>query len=100
MPPSPAGRPLRDEVEAEPQDASAPDAADFPLEQDRAGFELRAGKAGADVLVVSGRPRYHVDGCSYVEPPAHTESLEINEARGLGFTPCGECRPNETLATG
>jgi hypothetical protein len=73
-------------------------AADFPLEKANADFEARSGATGADVLVISGRPRYHVGGCEFVEGNDDSEPLEINEARELGFTPCGECRPNETLA--
>ncbi|HEX4015776.1 MAG TPA: hypothetical protein VHX15_03485 [Frankiaceae bacterium] len=72
--------------------------ADFPLEKSNADFEARSGATGADVLVISGRPRYHVGGCEYVEGNDDSEPLEINEARELGFTPCGACRPNETLA--
>jgi hypothetical protein len=73
-------------------------AADFPLEKANADFEARSAATGADVLVISGRPRYHVGGCEYVEGNPDSEPLEINEARELGFTPCGTCRPNETLA--
>jgi hypothetical protein len=73
-------------------------AADFPLEKANADFEARSGATGADVLVISGRPRYHVGGCEFVEGNDDSEPLEINEARELGFTPCGACRPNETLA--
>jgi hypothetical protein len=73
-------------------------AADFPLEKANADFEVRSGATNADVLVISGRPRYHVGGCEYVEGNDDSEPLEINEARELGFTPCGACRPNETLA--
>ncbi len=58
----------------------------------------RSGATGADVLVISGRPRYHVGGCEFVEGNDDSEPLEINEARELGFTPCGACRPDETLA--
>ena len=42
-------------------------AADFPLEKANADFEERSGATGADVLVISGRPRYHVGGCEFVE---------------------------------
>jgi len=73
-------------------------AAEFPLEKANADFEARSGATGADVLVISGRPRYHVGGCEYIEGNDDSEPLEINEARELGFTPCGSCRPNETLA--
>jgi hypothetical protein len=75
-------------------------AADYPLEKTNADFEVRSGATGADVLVISGRPRYHIGGCDYVEGNDDSEPLEINEARELGFTPCGACRPNETLARG
>ena len=73
-------------------------AADYPLEAANADFEQRAEATGADVLVISGRPRYHVGGCEYVEGHDESEPLVIVEARELGFTPCGVCRPNETLA--
>jgi hypothetical protein len=81
-------------------DSADPDevAADFPLEKANTNFESRSGATGSDVLVISGRPRYHVGGCEYVEGNDDSEPLEINEARELGFTPCGACRPNETLA--
>ena len=85
-----------DLVEAE--DAGDEISADFPLEKAHADFEARSGATAADVLVISGRPRYHVGGCEYVEGNDDSEPLEINEARELGFTPCGACRPNETLA--
>jgi hypothetical protein len=73
-------------------------AADYPLEDANADFERRAEATGADVLVISGRPRYHLGGCEYVEGHHEAERLDIVEARELGFTPCGVCRPNETLA--
>lgn len=84
----------------EPAEEHAPDAADFPLEAANADFEEKAGATGADVLVVSGRPRYHVGGCEDVEGSDDSEPLDIIEARELGFTPCGKCKPNETLARG
>lgn len=76
------------------------DTADFPLEAANADFEEKAGATGADVLVISGRPRYHVGGCEEVDGRDDSEPLDIIEARELGFTPCGKCRPNETLARG
>jgi hypothetical protein len=88
----------RDESEYEDADAVEEIAADFPLEKANADFEARSAATGADVLVISGRPRYHVGGCEFVEGNDDSEPLEINEARELGFTPCGACRPNETLA--
>jgi hypothetical protein len=79
---------------SEPSEA----AAEFPLEKANADFEARSAATGADVLVISGRPRYHMGGCAYVDGNDDSEPLELNEARELGFTPCGSCRPNETLA--
>jgi hypothetical protein len=93
-------------VEPEPEPeyvdelADVDTAADYPVEVANADFDQRAEATGADVLVISGRPRYHVGGCEYVEGHEESEPLDIVEARELGFTPCGVCRPNETLALG
>lgn len=89
-----------DLVDAEDAGNPGEVAADFPLENADADFEARSGATNADVLVISGRPRYHVGGCEYVEANDDSEPLELKEARELGFTPCGACRPNETLARG
>jgi hypothetical protein len=52
------------------------------------------------VLVVSGRPRYHLAGCESLSPDELAEPLLVTEARELGFTPCGRCRPDRMLAAG
>jgi hypothetical protein len=55
--------------------------------------------AGLDdeVLVVDEQPRYHVPGCrSLVAAPLIP--LPAREAVELGFTPCGFCTPDRTLA--
>ncbi len=52
--------------------------------------------AGGTVLVVSGRPRYHVDGCRYLTGK-DAEEIDVLEAREEGFTPCGVCKPDEAL---
>jgi hypothetical protein len=52
------------------------------------------------VLVVSGRPRYHLAGCEYLSRDELAEPLEVTEARVLGFTPCDVCRPDRALASG
>jgi hypothetical protein len=98
--PEPAHDEAPAEDEAAAEDEYADDLADFPLEAANADFEEKAGATGADVLVVSGRPRYHVGGCEDLEGRDDSEPLDIIEARELGFTPCGKCRPNETLARG
>jgi hypothetical protein len=49
-----------------------------------------------EVLVVDGRPRFHVDGCLHLFGLA-PEPLPALEAVELGFTPCGQCRPAAAL---
>lgn len=44
------------------------------------------------VQVVDGRPRYHLAGCVHLLGK-EDESLAVNEAVELGFTPCGLCEP-------
>ncbi|MGI8536688.1 MAG: hypothetical protein ACR2K2_09360 [Mycobacteriales bacterium] len=62
-----------------------------PVEEDVVG--------GGTVLVVAGRPRYHVDGCRYLAgKPA--EELDVIDALDEGFTPCGVCKPDDALLTG
>ncbi len=95
----PASEPVAQPAAQQEQEYSPDEAADYPLEASNADFELRATATGADVLVISGRPRYHVGGCEYVEGHDDSEPLDIAEARELGFTPCGVCKPNETLAS-
>lgn len=53
---------------------------------------------GADVFVVSGHPRYHLEECPAVTGNDEAESLPIGEARELGFVPCGACRPDSEIA--
>ncbi len=45
-----------------------------------------------EVLVVDGRPRYHLSGCPFLAE-RETEAVPVAEAIDLGFTPCGTCRP-------
>ena len=55
--------------------------------------------AGLDVevVVVDEQPRYHLTGCrGIVAKPIIP--LPVSEAVELGFTPCGWCTPNRTLA--
>ena len=49
------------------------------------------------VLVVAGRPRYHVEGCRYLAGK-EADSVELADARADGFTACGVCKPDEALA--
>lgn len=49
------------------------------------------------VLVVPGHPRYHVDGCRYLQGVESVE-LDVVDARKEGFSPCSSCRPDLMLA--
>ena len=51
---------------------------------------------GGTVLVVPGRPRYHVDGCRYLTGKA-AEPIDVLDAREDGFSPCGVCKPDAAL---
>ena len=49
------------------------------------------------VLVVAGRPRYHVSGCRYITGRDVSE-IALATARVEGFTSCGVCKPDLALA--
>ncbi|MGB6161564.1 MAG: hypothetical protein WCF33_19590 [Pseudonocardiaceae bacterium] len=49
-----------------------------------------------DVLVIDEHPRYHLPRCRWSDHE-RAERLAVREARELGFTPCGRCRPDTTL---
>lgn len=52
------------------------------------------------VLVLDGRPRYHLATCRSVRGK-DAQPLPVNVARRQGFTPCGSCKPDLVLtATG
>jgi hypothetical protein len=73
------------------------DPADEPLPQAvRPGDAVRVARMDAEVLVVDGRPRYHVADCPHLVGRL-TEPLPANEAVELGFSPCGLCRPVDRL---
>jgi clumping factor A len=50
----------------------------------------------ADVVVVDGRPRYHMADCDHLAGRL-SEPLPVREAVELGFSPCGRCRPVDRL---
>ncbi|MBC8093300.1 MAG: hypothetical protein H7Y15_15440 [Pseudonocardia sp.] len=50
-----------------------------------------------EVLVVDEQPRYHVPGCRALVSVAQIP-LPAREAVELGFSPCGWCSPDRTLA--
>ncbi|HZM83242.1 MAG TPA: hypothetical protein VFC19_46610 [Candidatus Limnocylindrales bacterium] len=56
----------------------------------------RVARMTTDVLVIDGRPRYHVTGCVHLLGRPF-EPLPVGEAVDLGFTPCGLCEPDSAL---
>ncbi|WP_083448891.1 hypothetical protein [Actinoplanes rectilineatus] len=79
---------------AEP-DADDPD--DEPLPQSvRPADAVLVARLDTEVLVVDGRPRYHMADCPHLVGRL-TEPLPANEAVELGFSPCGLCRPVDRL---
>jgi len=50
-----------------------------------------------EVLVVDEHPRYHLPGCVTLSGRTAIP-LPLDEARTDGFTPCGACVPDRTLA--
>jgi len=70
---------------------------DEPLPQAvRAHDAVQVARMDAEVLVVDGRPRYHLADCPHLLGRL-TEPLPAAEAVELGFTPCGLCRPVDRL---
>jgi hypothetical protein len=53
-------------------------------------------EVGGTVLVVPGRPRYHVEGCRYLTGK-QADEVDVLAARGDGFTACGVCKPDAVL---
>jgi hypothetical protein len=49
-----------------------------------------------DVLVIDGRPRYHLELCPSLGED-ETVPLPVSEAREAGFTPCARCRPDSHI---
>ena len=49
--------------------------------------------SGVTVLVVSGRPRYHLEGCRVLRGK-EPQPLDRDDARTHGFSPCGVCKPD------
>ncbi len=100
VPPAP---PVGERPDGEPPDGPLPPGAPVdvepPIEPDEALLddvaELDTAVA-AVVVVVPGRPRYHLAGCRYLSGRASEECSPV-DARERGFTPCGVCRPDARL---
>ncbi|MER7003478.1 hypothetical protein ABT297_10580 [Dactylosporangium sp. NPDC000555] len=67
-----------------------------PIQQSSAADLARVAALDAEVLVIDGRPRYHVSTCPHLLGREH-EPLPAHEAVELGFTPCSACAPNDVL---
>ena len=50
-----------------------------------------------EVFVIDEHPRYHLEGCPHLAG-AEPFGLPVDEARTDGFTPCGICSPDRTMA--
>ncbi|MDP9239826.1 MAG: hypothetical protein M3O55_04195 [Actinomycetota bacterium] len=57
---------------------------------------LRVSERNDDVLVIDGRPRYHLPLCPILGDD-ETVALPVSEAREAGFTPCARCRPDSHI---
>jgi hypothetical protein len=88
--------PARDAAdEFDEPDPDDPD--DEPLPQAvRPADAVRVARLDSEVLVVDGRPRYHLADCPHLVGRL-TEGLPVAEAVELGFSPCGLCRPVDRL---
>ena len=85
---------------APPEEFGQPDDADpddEPLPQAvRPADAVQVARMDAEVLVVDGRPRYHLPDCPHLVGKL-SEGLPVAEAVELGFSPCGLCRPVDRL---
>ncbi len=71
--------------------------ADEPAEQVISAQDSAAvGRLTIDVVVIDGRPRYHLDSCVHLLGFG-CQQLSALEAVELGFTPCALCRPATAL---
>jgi hypothetical protein len=78
----------------EPDDAYL---ADEPgIQQVSTADAVRVSRMSTEVLVVDGRPRYHLAGCVHLLG-RDSEPLPVAEAVELGFSPCSLCEPDSAL---
>lgn len=88
--------------ESNPPPATQPEPPADEEPDEEAGSPADAAQLAArtdNVLVVDGRPRYHLAGCPSL---AQSEIVlfPVGEARSAGFTPCARCRPDAHLLAG
>lgn len=93
-PGGPTARPGRTTPEGPLPDG---DLADEPAAQaTSAGDSARVARLGAEVVVVAGRPRYHLEECIHLHGRSTTR-LSARAAVEQGFTPCALCEPDTAL---
>lgn len=86
--------PVEDPHEVDDFDGDPPDE---PAPQPVSAADVaRVAQLATEVLVVDGRPRYHLAGCVHLLG-RQSEPLPVGEAIELGFTPCGLCEPDSAL---
>jgi hypothetical protein len=89
--------PAGGDTESVPAVATVEAIAEAPAAPRIAKAAASAAAAAGAVLVVVGRPRYHVEGCRYLTGK-QANSVDVHDARSEGFTACGVCRPDENLS--
>lgn len=94
----------RHHVESDPVETGSeptqkyPDPLDEPPVEDvSAPDALRVVDLLDEVMVVDGRPRYHLSDCRHLLG-RDIIPLPVREAREAGFAPCGWCAPDTRLA--
>ncbi|MGI5129373.1 hypothetical protein ACQEVB_21380 [Pseudonocardia sp. CA-107938] len=82
-------------AEAAPEEAAT--LGEPPVEQSEPAAAALVATLEDEVVVIDEQPRYHVVGCKGLT--AHEPiPIPAREAVELGFTPCGWCSPDRTLA--
>lgn len=70
-----------------------------PVQRRPARVAALVARLDSEVMVLDGRPRYHMARCVHLLGRA-AEPLPVSEANELGFSPCGLCEPDAVLAAG
>lgn len=89
-----AGEP--DDASAEPDQAMDDPPDEPPALRVSAADAALVARLDAPVMVVDGRPRYHLADCPHLTG-RDAEPLPVAEAVALGFTPCARCAPDPFL---
>jgi hypothetical protein len=84
-------------LDDDPDDFDEEEPPDEPVAQQVSPADAaRVARMSNEVLVIDGRPRYHLGGCVHLLG-RDSEPLPVHEAVELGFTPCGRCEPDSAL---